>query len=436
VLAGPLGLVPVGLADDRAWFDLSEMTSLASTPAGRRRLASVQLRVYAPADWKTRWPAVFQGAANGTAVAPPTASGESDLTASLLTTGLSQRTLAAALALDPSFFGKLLKGRKRWPPAVIDRARVWLGSRTVEPVPPPVLAAAPAARSSPDSGGARGPTGGPRAQLLLCAATWYAARGWSVVPIRPGTKKPYVLWKPYQAEPPTPDQLANWAELWPEAGLAACLGPVSGLLLIDVDGPEAEEALQKRLGGVPLTPTVISGSREPGRYHLYFQHPNGLQTRAKKTPWHPKLEFRGRGGLAVLPPSLHRSGNHYVWADGLAPGEIELAEVPDAVIEALRDEKNRSVTIAGIAPTVGTAAEDWVVSDSTRKFLQGEFANGPRWNDRLFQAACDLRARGIPLAQAEPELLRGAAPWTQEDRDQAVLTIRSAYSGDRSPSKW
>jgi hypothetical protein len=137
-----------------------------------------------------------------------------------------------------------------------------------------------------------------------------------VVPQLPGQKQPAIKWKPYQERLPTADEVTRWyRDRWPDAGLAAVLGPVSRLLVIDVDGYEAHRALVARLGAVPTAPMALSGSGEPYRYHLYFRHP-AVDTRAKITPWHRQLEFRGRGAVVVLPPSLHRSGNRYRWAEG------------------------------------------------------------------------------------------------------------------------
>src|SRR5688572_12316145 len=101
---------------------------------------------------------------------------------------------------------------------------------------------------------------------MLGVALDYRARGLSVVPQAPGEKKPYVKWKPFQVEPPTVDDLEDWfGRCFPDAGIALVLGPVSGLLVVDVDGPDAHRALVARLGAVPVAPTVLSGSLEPHR---------------------------------------------------------------------------------------------------------------------------------------------------------------------------
>ena len=270
-----------------------------------------------------------------------------------------------------------------------------------------------------------------RPQETLLVALDYLRRGWLVVPQLPGAKKPCVLWKPYQTQRATEDVVREWFEQWPKAGIAVVLGPISDLFVIDEDGPEAHLALMERLGREPVTPKSISGSRKPHRYHLFFQHPD-LPTKAKFTPWHPKLEFRGTGGLIILPPSLHKSGNRYSWAEGRSPAELPLPVLPDEIQEELGSHRQNSYS-AELATVTDADPKDFEVSTSTQQFLLGAYSNGPSWNDRLFRAACDLAGRGVSKEVAKPKLLAGARPWNETERNNAMRTIESAYSQSRVP---
>jgi hypothetical protein len=196
-----------------------------------------------------------------------------------------------------------------------------------------------------------------------------------------------------------------------------------------VDGPEAHAALVARLGQEPVAPKALSGSRKPSRYHLFFRCPD-LPTKAKVTPWHPSLEFRGKGGVVIIPPSLHRSGNRYEWAPGQSPADLPLPALPDAVVSALREQST-----PGRPPAATVELPDGLqTSPSTRRFLSGLYANGPKWNDRLFRAACDLQARGLPQAVAEPLLVKGAQPWDSGEEEKARETVRSAFNQARTPA--
>jgi hypothetical protein len=118
--------------------------------------------------------------------------------------------------------------------------------------------------------------GGLAGSTILSVALSYRDRGWVVVPQLPGAKQPCVKWKEFQERVPTEEELTRWFTRWPSAGLALVLGPVSGVFVLDVDGPEAHAALVARLGSEPVAPKALSGSRKPCRYHLFFRHPDLL----------------------------------------------------------------------------------------------------------------------------------------------------------------
>src|SRR5262249_41497250 len=196
---------------------------------------------------------------------------------------LSLRKFSAGVGVDHGFVARVVRGEKKASQELLDRAKHFLAKKNCPP-PPGKKALATAGTDA------------------LAAALAYRKLGFSVVPQRPGAKHPAVKWKPFQTRRPTEVEIRYWFKLWPDAGLAVVLGAVSSLFAIDVDGEEAHDVLVARLGGEPLAPKVMSGSGDPRRYHLYFRCPE-LPTKAKQTPWHPKLEFRGERGIVILPPS-------------------------------------------------------------------------------------------------------------------------------------
>ena len=249
----------------------------------------------------------------------------------------------------------------------------------------------------------------------------YVSHGIAIVPQLQGAKHPCVRWKAFQNRLPTPEELEEWfQERWPHAGMAAILGPVSNLLAIDVDGPEAHQALVQHLGGEPVAPKVLSGSHQPFRYHLFFRHPEGVPTRAKITPWHPKLEFRGRGGVIILPPSLHQSGYRYEWAPGRSLHDLPLAELPLPVLEALRERAVADVR-GGAAPEPDHPVSEAVLQ-AARAYLAKlpPSTEGQGGDQQLYTAACHLVLDfHLPPEQALPLLQeynqRSVPPWTEVD---------------------
>lgn len=159
------------------------------------------------------------------------------------------------------------------------------------------------------------------------AALAYLTRGWSVIPLRPGEKRPLVRWEQYQKRRPERDEVSRWFAAWPDANIGIVTGSVSRLVVLDVDpahgGLESLAALERRHGPLPASVEARTGG---GGRHVYFLHPGGVvRNRAGLAQG---VDVRGDGGYVVAPPSVHPSGGAYVWPEGHAPGAIALAPLP------------------------------------------------------------------------------------------------------------
>jgi len=168
----------------------------------------------------------------------------------------------------------------------------------------------------------------PAFSKTLRAALDYRARGWSVIPVISGTKRPAVRWLNFQEQPADETEIREWFARWPDASVAIVTGAVSGLLVIDIDprhGGEESLAAWQREHGL-LLPTVEAVSGGAGR-HLYFAHPGGELR--NKVGLAPGIDLRGDGGYIVAPPSLHASGRRYTWRRSHDPDSLALAPLPD-----------------------------------------------------------------------------------------------------------
>ncbi|MCW5593785.1 MAG: bifunctional DNA primase/polymerase [Burkholderiales bacterium] len=159
------------------------------------------------------------------------------------------------------------------------------------------------------------------------AALAALARGWSVIPVLERAKRPAIAWREFQARCPRPAELEVWLHHMPRANIAAVTGAISGIVVVDVDpahgGEESVAVIEREIG--PLPATVESRTGGGGR-HLYFAHPGGhVGNRAGILPG---IDLRGDGGVIVLPPSIHPSGNAYAWVPGHSPDEHRLAPLP------------------------------------------------------------------------------------------------------------
>lgn len=283
----------------------------------------------------------------------------------------------------------------------------------------------------------------------------YDALGLVVIPQRPRDKRPLVPWNDYkQGNSRSGERVIRtlWEHQFPDAGVMAVLGPPSRMVAVDIDGEQAHRAFLERMGELPHTATVKTGNPDPYRKHLLFRLPPDLTTTARITPWDPGLEFRGKGGLIILPPSIHPSGNQYRWLDGLSIWEAGLADLPEQICREFRQRSEaRSVSNDALRPPMseGRASTDGIklttreriyiariplITTATQQFLLGIFASGPQWNQRLFNAACDLNGCGWLQSRATHLLLKGAQPWNDQELSNALATIHSAYSEQRVPA--
>jgi hypothetical protein len=143
----------------------------------------------------------------------------------------------------------------------------------------------------------------------------------------------------------TPAQLERWWRRWPHANVGLATGVVFDAL--DIDGPAGLAALRQLAATVGLRldgPLVATGG---GGWHCWFA-PTGLGNRPPRGLAH--VDWRGRGGCVLAPPSRHVTGHAYHWLR--SPDQAPLPEVP-AVLRALLDPQP---VLAGPVLPVGAGA--------------------------------------------------------------------------------
>jgi hypothetical protein len=143
-------------------------------------------------------------------------------------------------------------------------------------------------------------------------------------------------------------QLERWWSRWPQANVGLATGIVFDVL--DIDGPVGLAALRQLQEAVGLWlpgPVVATGG---GGWHHWFA-PTGLGNRPPHGLDH--VDWRGRGGCVLAPPSRHISGGTYRWLVGL--DQTPLAEVPAALRRLLDPDPP---TMARPARTAGPAGPD------------------------------------------------------------------------------
>jgi hypothetical protein len=187
---------------------------------------------------------------------------------------------------------------------------------------------------------------------LVTAALVAHGRGWTPVPLRPGEKRPTV---------------AQWTRLVYEheeavrtqfdtddcGGLGLAVGtPSGGLVDVDLDHHRA-----RRLAPLVLPRTPMMSGRASARWSHYWYladeyTPEG--TRQWKLPNGKVIvELRSTGGQTVIPPSVHPTGEAYLWEGEPWGGDTGPAQIPGNVLTARVASLALIVTLADAWPEQG-----------------------------------------------------------------------------------
>lgn len=195
-------------------------------------------------------------------------------------------------------------------------------------------------------------------------AVAYHRRGLCPIPVKERSKQTSLIeLAPYLSKRATKEELSSWS--WPGVGVVT--GPVSGILVLDVDGPEGEAQLKKY--GHPVTPMVRTAG---GGLHLYFKHPDAeIRTGIRIAPG---LDVKASGGYVVAPPSVGSNGKPYQWIVSLE--DAELADPPEWLMRLLEQPRRK-----GVAGPVGE-----------------RIPSGER-NKELTSIAGSMRRRGMDAAE-------------------------------------
>lgn len=200
---------------------------------------------------------------------------------------------------------------------------------------------------------------------LRASALRFAARGWHVFPLTPGTKKPPVIDRWERRASTDPDQIHHW---WRESpfNVGIATGP-SGLVVVDLDTAKPGEPVpapwaRPRIGSgaatlrelthrlhTRITPTFAV--RTPSRgWHLYYTAPAGAALRNTQGVLGWKIDTRARGGYVVAPGSQVSSGAYELIIDR------EVAELPGWLHHALTPDPPPAHSAAPVAAATSTSS--------------------------------------------------------------------------------
>lgn len=167
----------------------------------------------------------------------------------------------------------------------------------------------------------------------------------------------------------------RWWQRWPDANIGVAAGK-SGLLVLDADSYK-DNYEGARLLSLEDEQTVTNLTGSGGSHLVYLMPEGAFYTNARGTL--PKgIDIRGWGGQFVVPPSVHPSGNRYIWEMGYGPHEIAPLPAPERLCNLL------SNATAPVDITFGEQPEDkpdiaqWRVSRKIAELIYHPLPAGER----------------------------------------------------------
>lgn len=175
-------------------------------------------------------------------------------------------------------------------------------------------------------------------------------------------------------------------------------GRGTGPAVIDIEADSDEATAELRRLGLDRfeTPTWSSGR---GLHRLFLWTPE-LPDKAKvdRCGFEVRIGGGGKQAQSVMPPSAHFSGRAYQWEPGFGLADVEIATVPDNVMEVILAAERQAA--AAPSPANGSGRRATAI-------LRGPVGEGQR-NDALFRFACLLvRSVGAGDDAMEQTLLDG-----------------------------
>jgi hypothetical protein len=147
-------------------------------------------------------------------------------------------------------------------------------------------------------------------------------------------------------------RILAWWTRHPQANIGLATGHAFDVL--DIDGPAGAQAIQElaaKHGLLSTGPLVRTGG---GGWHFYLA-PTGLGNASPVGLAH--VDWRGRGGYVVAPPSRHASGNPYRWVEGRDLG-TQPGPVPVMLLDRLRPRQLQRPTSPVLLPVAADGPGD------------------------------------------------------------------------------
>ena len=209
----------------------------------------------------------------------------------------------------------------------------------------------------------------------------YVDSGWSILPVKPEDKRPYMTnWLQYNHTRASKEMAVNWFKQLSGAGIGVVTGKISNMVVLDVESycPTPIEELLK------MYPTQMISRTGSGGYHLFYQYPQNVTKISNRVGIFEGADLRADGGFIVLPPTIHPNGNRYEWIKkgplGAFPlSLLDLKSTPTTQNEGWITEALRGVSEGGRNDTCARLAGYFFKKGMTYDIVEALILD---WNER------------------------------------------------------
>lgn len=210
------------------------------------------------------------------------------------------------------------------------------------------------------------------------------------------------------------DLIRRWRSRYPKANTGLATGVTFDVLDLDqfltLDEVDALADADTHDGDDPIATICRAGhgdvaswlawgelgpvSKTGNGRHVLVQ-PTGFSNKAGVKSGLPvHVDWRGKGGYIIAPPSTHRTGRRYQWLDGF-PATATIPAAPDAVVRMLVEAEERTRR-----PSITDRLER--LSDPVASFLRSQFRDAVENRSPRYAIAA-LEAEAADVASTPPK---------------------------------
>ena len=175
---------------------------------------------------------------------------------------------------------------------------------------------------------------------------------------------------------------------------------------------------QTQAGQLETVEQVTGG----GGLQLFFRAPEGWTPPTCKTSI--GVDIRGQGGFAMLPPSMHESGKRYWWKPGHEPWEMEFADAPQWLCDAITELAIKFGGASGVNRVTGEREVTSSPAHSTNAFGMIIDGREDHMTRVVWAAVVDLR-RDAPMfpspSEIQTAMMDAFANYERRVRSRVVL---------------